>query len=73
MSLDNARPDASAFRIHLDDCWRLCGRLADGGCDYLGLLLNLRGAHYRSRWAMQRRPRDAGGTARPAAARQRCV
>jgi hypothetical protein len=39
----------------------------------LGLLLNLRGAHYRSRWAMQRRPRDAGGTARPAAARQRCV
>ena len=63
----------SAFRIQLDDCWRLCGRLADGGCDYLGLLLNLRGAHYRSRWAMQRCPRDAGGTARPGAARRRCV
>ena len=54
MSVDNAK---SAFRIHLDDCWCFCGRLADGGCDYLGLLLNLRGAHYRSRWAMQRCPR----------------
>lgn len=63
----------SAFRIQLDDCWRLCGRLADGGCDYLGLLLNLRGARYCSRRAMQRCPRDAGGTARPGAARQRCV
>ena len=57
----------SAFRIHLDDCWRLCGRPADGGCDHLGLLLNLRGAHYRSRCAMQRCPRDAGGTARSGA------
>src|SRR6266436_7002862 len=29
----------SAFRIHLDDCRRLHRRLADGGCDYLDLLL----------------------------------
>ena len=49
----------SAFRILLDDCWRLRGRLADGGCDYLGLLLNLPGTYYRSRCAMRSRWRRA--------------
>jgi hypothetical protein len=34
----------SAFRIHLDDFRRLRRWLAYGGCDYLGLLLNLRSA-----------------------------
>jgi hypothetical protein len=55
MSVDNVRRGKSAFRIHLDDCWRL----ADGGCDYLGLFLNLRGARYRSRRAMRSRRRRA--------------
>ena len=45
----------SACRIHFDNCRRFRRRFADGACDYLGLLLNLRGTHYHSRCANRSR------------------
>jgi hypothetical protein len=56
MSVDNVRPEANplfAFTL------MIVSAFADGGCDHFGLLLNLRGAHYRSRWAMRSRWRRA--------------